>query len=62
MSKSKGGRPRGIAKKTISFKVPEVIADKVREDVRPEVQKSILRHQGGARLADNSKTDTTHTK
>lgn len=59
--KDKGGRRVGIPKKTIGFKVPVDIAEKVKEDVRPKVQESILRHQGGEPLADNPKTDKSHT-
>lgn len=43
-NKSKGGRPRGIPKKTISFKVPEYIHEAVKEAVRPHVEKAIKKY------------------
>lgn len=43
-NKSKGGRPRGIPKKTISFKVPADYVDAIRDEIRPHVEKSIKKH------------------
>lgn len=39
----KGGRRKGIAKKTIGFKVPVVVAEEVKEEARPIIENIVKR-------------------
>lgn len=43
IKKDKGGRRKGIEKKTIGFKVPVVIHEEVREEARPIIENIVKR-------------------